>query len=360
MAKPILAAFLSCQGTQLSDDEKVILNQSNPVGLTLFARNIKNKIQLKHLIHEIKEVIGRDNVLIAIDQEGGRVRRLKEPEFRPYSSQCDIGCLDTKQAIIAAQIHAQLISSDLHNLGINVNYAPVLDIAYPQTTEALRSRCFSNSAKTISILGAEMIKTYTQNGIISCIKHMPGHGLSVSDPHLGLPIIDISLEELQYEMQPFKDCNFAPFGMTAHILLPQIDDKFPLTQSKTGIQNLIREQIGFNGLLISDAIDMKALKGSITEKAQLSLSAGCDCVCYCMGNIAEMHELVQNCPYLSDIANERLDKSLQILHNRFEVSDLTEKVATYNQLMGQITPYKDTYDATEVLHNMTDKGIKNV
>lgn len=360
MTKPILAAFLSCQGTHLSDDEKVIFNKSNPVGITLFTRNIESKTQLKQLIYEIKETIGRDNVLIAVDQEGGRVRRLKEPEFRSYSSQYDIGALEIKQAIIAAQLHAQLISHDLYNLGINVNYAPVLDIAYPQTTDALRSRCFSNSTETISTLGKTMIETYTENGIISCIKHMPGHGLAVSDPHLGLPTIDVSLDELQYEMQPFKNCNFAPFGMTAHILLPQIDDKFPLTQSKIGIQKLIREQIGFNGLLISDAIDMKALKGSINEKVQLSLSAGCDCVCYCMGNTAEMSQLVQNCPYLSDIANERLDKALQILHNTPRISNLTKKVTLYNQLMGQISSYQETYDATEVLHKMTSEEIKNV
>ncbi len=360
MTKPILAAFLSCQGTHLSDDEKVIFNKSNPVGITLFARNIENKIQLKQLISEIKETIGRDNVLIAVDQEGGRVRRLKEPEFRSYSSQYDIGALSTNKALKAAEIHAVLMANDLHKLGINVNNAPVLDIIHPKTTKALRSRCFSSSAKKISTLGKKVVETYIKNGIIPCIKHMPGHGLAINDPHLGLSIINISLDELQYEMLPFKNCNFAPLGMTAHILLPQIDDKFPLTQSKIGIQKLIREQIGFNGLLISDSIDMRALKGTIIEKTKLSLSAGCDCVCYCMGNTAEMFELTQNCPYLSDIANERLDKALQILHNKPSVFDLIEKESLYDQLMGEIVPYQDTYDATEVLHKMTREEIKNV
>ena len=351
----MLAALLSCQGTALTDDEKRIFSKSNPLGITLFARNISNKEQTKVLIKEIKEAIGRDNVLICIDQEGGRVRRLHEPEYRSYSSQADIGLLPINEAIEATKLHADLISNDLNEIGINVNFAPVLDIAYPQTTDALRRRCFSSDTSVITTLGQTLIDTYSLNGIIPCIKHMPGHGLAVSDPHLGLPVIDVSLDRLNAELRPFKACKNSPLGMTAHVLLPEIDPINPLTQSKEGIQQLIRGEIGFDGLLISDAIDMKALKGNVIEKSISSLNAGCDCVCYCMGNIDELNMLSCSCPQLSDAATERLDKALTILHNKTEASDICAKSARYNTLMQKIAPYKETYDATEVLHKLQKK-----
>ncbi len=351
----MLAALLSCQGTVLSDDEKYILSQSNPLGITLFARNILNKQQTKSLIKEIKETIGRDDVLICIDQEGGRVRRLHEPEYRPYSAQADIGKLPLNEASIATKLHAELISNDLNKIGVNVNFAPVLDIAYPQTTEALRSRCFSDDISVISSLGNILIETYIQNGIIPCIKHMPGHGLAISDPHLGLPIIDTKYDQFKQELIPFKNCNNAPMGMTAHILLPDIDSCNPLTQSKWGIQKLIREEIGFDGLLVSDAIDMKALKGNVIEKTITALNAGCDCICYCMANIDELKMLAASCPQLSDKATERLDKALTILHNKNEVANIREKSAEYDTLMQKISPYNETYDATEVLHKLQKK-----
>ena len=252
-------------------------------------------------------------------------------------------------------MHAELISNDLNEIGINVNFAPVLDIAYPQTTNALRSRCFSNDITIITKLGQTLIETYCLNGIIPCIKHMPGHGLAITDPHLGLPVIDISLDRLNIELQPFKNCKNSPLGMTAHILLPEIDPINPLTQSKKGIQQLIREEIGFEGLLISDAIDMKALKGNIIEKSTASLNSGCDCICYCMGNIDELEILSSSCPQLSEAATERLDKALTILHNSTVASDISTKSAEYDKLMKKIVQYDETYDATEVLHKLQKK-----
>lgn len=353
MSHPVLAALLSCRTTKLTEDEKKLFSQSNPLGITLFARNIQSKQQLKELTTEIKEVIGRDNVLIAVDQEGGRVRRLKEPEFRPYSAQTDIGQLPLAEAEKAASLQAELISSDLRETGINVNYAPVLDIHHPDTTEALRSRCFSDNPEITALLGKITLETYKASGILPCIKHMPGHGYAVSDPHLGLPIVDISTQQLQSELIPFQACKDSPLGMTAHILLPQFDKDNPITQSAVGIQKLIREQIGFTGLLISDAIDMKALKGSVTEKAQKSLDAGCDAVCYCMANPDEMSALAATCPKLSDMATERLDKALQILHNTPKKADMSSKAAQYAALIGKISAYKESYDATEVLHQLS-------
>ncbi len=352
MAKPILAALLSCQSTRLNDAEKFLFSQCNPLGITLFSRNIENKQQLKNLVQEIKEVIGRDDVLIAVDQEGGRVRRLKEPDFRFYASQFAIGSLPSEQAPIVAKLHARLIAADLQEVGINVNFAPVLDTLHSQTTAALFNRCFSGDTQTIIKLGSIMLKEYISSGILPCIKHIPGHGLAVEDSHLHLPCIDATFKKLAKEFEPFKQLSFAPLGMTAHILLKTIDNTYPVTQSKKCIDSIIRQEIGFDGLLISDALDMKALKGSILDKAILSLSAGCDCVCYCSGNLTELQSLADNCPHLSDIAIERLDKAVQILHNTPERTNLQTAVTEYAKLISESTPYKETYDATEVLHQL--------
>ncbi len=352
MTQPILAAFLSCKGTSLSDEEKFILEQSNPVGVTLFARNINNINQIKSLVNNIKETIGRDNVLIAVDQEGGRVRRLIEPDFHPISAAIEIGSLDIEKASTVANLHAEIVSYDMHKAGLNVNFAPVLDVIHYQTTEALKSRCFSQNVKTISILGKNMIDTYTKNGIIPCIKHMPGHGAAQTDPHMELPIINLDENELLNQLEPFRYCNNAPLGMTAHIVLPNFDSNNSITQSSIGIKKLIREAIGFKGLLISDAIDMKALKGTIVEKAQKSISAGCDCICYSLGNINDLQLLKDNCPKLSDTGTERLDKALKVLHNTNIVKDVSNIFDEYKKIVHNIPHYEETYDATEVLHQL--------
>lgn len=355
MSKPISAAIVSISSHQLTDEEKFLLEKSNPVGVCLFNRNIKTKSQIKNLIKELKETIGRNNILIAIDQEGGRVRRLTPPEFRNYASNIEISSLPFNNACKAAQLHCELISHDLNDLGINVNFAPVLDRLYDNTNNVLKSRCFSNNVNLISSLGKIMVDTYIKNGILPCIKHLPGHGNASADPHLSLPIISINSEEYKNDLFPFINNNHSPLAMTAHIIVPFIDNQNPITQSKIGIQKLIREKIGFNGFLISDAIDMHALKGTITQKAIKSLDAGCDCVCYALGNSAELKELTENCPKLSDEAQQRLDKALQILHNKTNHSNIKHLSNEYSNLLTHITPYKEDYDATEVLNKLQSK-----
>lgn len=355
MDKAMLAAILSVEGTSLTDEEKKLLEQSNPVGIALFGRNIQNKTQLKNLIKELKEVIGRNDILIAIDQEGGRVRRLTPPDYRPYAAHIEIGQLPFEKAKRAAQLHAELIANDFHELGINVNFAPCIDRLYDDTTEALKSRCFSNNLNVVSILGKTMVDTYIKNGILPCIKHMPGLGSAINDPHLSLPQTSLSKELFEADLSPFIKCNHSPLAMTAHLLIPHIDNQNALTQSKLGIQKLIREKIGFNGFLISDGIDMHALKGTLSQKALKTIEAGCDCVCYSMGNINGLKELSTNCPKLSDEAQQRLDNALQILHNIYEQPNIEFISKEYSKLLKHITPYKETYDATEVLHKLKTK-----
>ena len=355
MNQTIMPAILSCSGYELTDDEKYFFAQNNPLGLNIFGRNIKDKEQLKKLIKEIKEVIGREDVLIAIDQEGGRVRRLREPEFESYAAAIDLGKLPLPEAKETAKLHAKLIAEDLRELGINVDYTPVLDLIYDDTTSALKSRCFSSDEKIVAELGKEEVDAFISCGILPCIKHMPGHGRAQTDPHLGLPVLDQNLEELRKDFSPFKQLKDCPLGMTAHIVLSTVDDKMPITQSKKGIEEIIRKEIGFDGFLISDAIDMKALKGSKGERASAALSAGCDSVCYALGDIAEMEEIAFSIPPMSDKSLERFAKAAKIMHNNYYKDNRSEDISRYRKLIENISPYQENYDATEVLNRLQQK-----
>ncbi len=353
MTKPIMAAILSCKETKLSDEEKEFFARSNPLGINIFARNIASKCQLQELIKEIKETIGREDVLIAVDQEGGRVRRLIEPDFRSYASAATLGSLPQPQAEKAARLHASLICDDLQETGINVNYAPVLDITCPDTSPVLKSRCFGNNPSITAALGKIMVDEYINRGISPCIKHMPGHGRASVDPHLNLPVINAALHELEKDFYPFRQLNYSPMGMTAHIIVSAIDECLPVTQSAQSIQTLIRDIIGFDGFLVSDAIDMKALKGTAGEKARASITAGCDCVCYAFGELDEMKDIAANCPPLNDKSLERFAKVRAVISRPAAAKeDTVARAEEYAQIIGSVAAYQETYDATEVLNRM--------
>nr|QIM10689.1 glycosyl hydrolase [uncultured Alphaproteobacteria bacterium] len=334
------ALIVSVAGLALEREEKKLLEKMQPAGVSLFGRNIADKKQLCALVREIKDLIG-DDALIAVDQEGGRVRRLAEPHWRSYVSQYVLGQLPDE----ICRMHALLVAEDLHECGINFNYAPVLDTLYPQTHEVLKSRCFTQE---ISQKGKIMIDAYADNGICPCIKHMPGHGRAAADPHLGLPVVNCSLSEFQKDLKPFYDNNKAPAGMTAHIVVSEVDS-LPVTMSSKAIREIIRGAIGFDGLLISDAIDMGALNGTIAERAEKVLAAGCDLVCYCGGKTSELCDLAALGTGLSEESKSRLNKVKDIIKRRqrdFADYDI------YKKMVGQVKAYAESYDATEVLNQM--------
>lgn len=351
--KPILPAFLSVQGEKLSDDEKRLFAQYNPLGVCLFSRfceNVKNRNQLRNLCAEIKDVIGREDVLIAVDQEGGRVRRLPEPEFTPVTAQQNLTTTEL------ARQHAYLISSDLHDCGINVNFAPVLDIMTSQTSNVLQGRCFQNN---VAELGYAMVDEYMNNGICPCAKHLPGHGRAEVDPHLELPVINASLNDLQTDFAPFKAINNCPMGMIAHIVLPAIDKENAATVSTKVIHNIIRREIGFTGMLVSDAIVMQALKGSIAEKAERSIAAGCDVICLGNAGFSANEELCCSKISLSDAGYERLQKISEIINKKADFSNYANVKKNYCNLLKNIVAYDYDYDATEVLNRLYEqqKGV---
>lgn len=344
--KPIKAAIISINGTSLTDDEKHMIERENPLGIALFGRNIDTPFQLHELTNSIKQVANREDIIIAIDQEGGRVCRLKPPHFRNYSAQSEIASLELNNAIKMAKLHAELIADDLHSVGINCNFAPTLDVATPMISKALKSRCFSRNINTTAVLGKTIFETYSNNSIIACIKHLPGHSGADKDPHLQLPIVRKTFRKHFY---PFEQiAPHALMAMTAHIVLCEFDN-VPITMSKTAISKLIRKQLGFNGLLISDALEMKALSGSLAEKTVTSISAGCDAVCYCMGDINGVSTVLDNCGFLNEKSLENYYKLSAILNKPYKSINIDDKARKYNDFKNKTTPVSDDYDAVEVL-----------
>ena len=350
--KPILPAFLSVQGAALNDDEKHLLAKYNPLGVCLFAigcANVQNKKQLQQLTKQIKETIGRDNVLIAVDQEGGRVRRLTEPEWTPVASQAQIKSVET------AVLHAKLISRDLKQCGINVNFAPVLDVLYPETNAVLKSRCFNGSPEKVAKWGAAMVKTYEKCGICPCVKHLPGHGRGLVDPHLQLPTINATPAQLATDFYPFEQLKNAPMGMAAHIILNAVDTKNPATCSEKVIKNIIRQKIGFGGLLVSDSIMMKALQGTITERAHRCFKAGCDVICLGNADFSANLELCQSGLVMTDAALERLQAISKIINKPLPKANYEYLQNKYCRRLKNIISYNSEYDATEVLSRLRNQ-----
>ena len=350
--------MLSCSGPELTDAEKRIFNKFNPLGVTLFGRNIADPHQIKKLTAQIKEAIGRNDVLIAIDQEGGRVRRLHEPDFRAYMAQKQIGEIAESHGLSMAQkiaaAHARLIAEDLHTLGINWNYAPVIDLCHPQTSQVLASRCFSSVPETNIALAQAMLDAYQNSAVCPCVKHLPALGPAEADPHLELPVINQSLKELEKDFAAAVAlASKASAAMTAHILLTQIDSQLPATQSPKVISEIIRGLIGFNGFLISDAIDMHALHGSLAIKTRLALDAGCDAICYCGGTEQGLIEVCKNCLPLNDTSHARFEKLRNIITGQHKTVNIAQIYKDYSQFSVNLKNYDKEYDATEVLHLMT-------
>lgn len=354
MTKPVLAAILSCKGLSLSEKEKKLFSQYNPLGISLFARNLKSKPQVKSLIKEIKETIGREDVLIAVDEEGGRVSRLDNLKGRKYVSEEILG----NASPVYSKYHAILISEELSALGINVNYAPVVDkITVPQNI-ALESRCFSSDSRKIVKRGQLMAETYMENGICPCIKHIPGHFDSECDPHLSLPQSCAGKAKIKQKTAYLQRFNAFPMAMISHILLPAWNKNFSATQSAEIISELVRSYLGYNGFLLSDAIDMQALSGSIQEKVKLCINAGLDSVCCCSGRYEDLNAVCRECRFLDDSSLEKLDNIKKVINKAVKSVDFKKIEKQYKEKFKDKLNIQYTYDATEVLHSMLKKGEK--
>ncbi|MEM7617511.1 MAG: beta-N-acetylhexosaminidase [Pseudomonadota bacterium] len=305
--KPVI---YGCQGLSLTETEKEFFKKAKPFGFILFKRNCQSRQQIINLIEEFKNISEQDNPAILIDQEGGRVCRLKAPTWQEhYSPGKLIDLLENKNdfSLIeqAIKLNNQLIAYDLNELGINVNCTPVADLLIDGADNIIGDRSFGQDPDIVARLAQLVCDAMLDNNIMPIIKHIPGHGRAKVDSHLSLPIIDNKLDELyNSDFAVFRQLKSAPWAMTAHIIFSTLDPNNPVTTSKIAIK-YIREEIGYEGLILTDDLSMQALTGDFGTRATASLEAGCNLLLHCNGNMAEM---VQINDVIEFISNETIEK----------------------------------------------------
>lgn len=312
-----MKAFVcGCAGPRLDRGEIDFFAGERPFGLILFKRNCRDPAEIRDLTAAFRDAVGRPDAPVLIDQEGGRVRRLQPPQWPDYPPARAIGHLaeaDPAAGRRAAWLHGRLIGADLHDLGIDVDCAPVLDILYEATHDAIGDRSFSPGAHMVAMLGRAMAEGLMAGGVLPVVKHMPGQGRATADSHKTLPKVDAPLATLSVcDFVPFAELADMPIAMTAHIVYRAIDRHNAATVSRILIRDIIRKRIGFDGLLISDDISMDALSGDYGERAAAIYDAGCDLVLHCNGRTEEMRRIGETAPALSGKPLERAHRALSM------------------------------------------------
>jgi beta-N-acetylhexosaminidase len=329
-----LKAFISgCAGASLSDAERSFFAATKPCGLILFARNCETPAQLRALVASFKDAVDSEEVLVLIDQEGGRVQRLRPPNWRNMPPARCYGRwyeTDPEAAKRSAFAGARLTAQELHDIGVTVNTMPVLDVPQKGAHEIIGDRAYSTDPDIVIALGRAVMEGCLAGGVLPVIKHVPGHGRAKADSHLSLPRIDVPARELDaVDFRPFHALRHAPLAMTAHVLLPAFDDRRPASTSPVIMGEVIRNQIGLTGLVMSDDLGMKALGGPFAARARDVIGAGCDVALHCSGNLAEMVEVGEAVPPLESAAAERFAHARACLREPqpFDVADALALVA---------------------------------
>ncbi|MCR4377082.1 MAG: beta-N-acetylhexosaminidase [Rhodospirillales bacterium] len=294
--KPLAVVF-GCSGPELSEAERAFFRDTNPLGFILFQRNCHDPAQVKKLVADLRASVGREAAPVMIDQEGGRVARLKPPhwpEFPSAKAYADLYANNPQGGLEAARLGGRLIAFELAQLGISVDCAPVLDVPQPGADPIIGDRAFGPDAATIIRVAGAFIDGLKAGGVAAVIKHVPGHGRALVDSHKDLPRVDAPLEALQsIDFAPFKVLHMAPWAMTAHVVYEALDAGQPATTSASVIEDIIRRFIGFRGVLLSDDLSMKALCGDFAGRARACLEAGCDVALHCNGDMTEMVEVAR-------------------------------------------------------------------
>ncbi|MDQ1158804.1 beta-N-acetylhexosaminidase [Sphingomonas sp. SORGH_AS 950] len=309
----MIPVIFGLSGPVLTPDERAFFAAVEPAGYILFKRNIVDRAQVRALTDSLRDLAGRDDLAILIDQEGGRVARMGPPEWPAFPAGPVFARLyetAPMSAIQAMRANGQALGLMLREVGISVDCAPLLDVVQPDTTEAIACRAYGAEPMQVAALGRAMLEGLAAAGVVGVIKHMPGHGRALVDSHHLLPTVTASKAELAVDLEPFRTLAAAPMGMTSHIVFEAWDAERPATLSPTVIERIIRGRIGFDGLLMTDDIDMKALSGTAGEKAAGALAAGCDLVLDCWARMDEMVEIAGRVPAITDVARARLDRAM--------------------------------------------------
>ncbi|MET0314963.1 MAG: beta-N-acetylhexosaminidase [Hansschlegelia sp.] len=305
----VRAFICGCEGLELSSRERDFLRETQPWGLILFGRNIASLEQVSTLCASFRQVVGRADAHVLIDQEGGRVQRLGPPLVFDHPAAARYGALyetDPEAAVEAARAGAQLMAAELAAVGITIDCVPVLDLPADDMTDAIGDRAYARTVEGVAALGGAVVSGMLAGGVLPVVKHLPGHGRATVDSHYHLPHVSADRATLEAtDFRTFQALANAPLGMTGHILFEAIDPDRPATLSPIVISEIVRGLIGFEGLLISDDLSMKALSGSIGVSASGALAAGCDIALHCNGVMDEMLEVAAAAPLLEGRAAER-------------------------------------------------------
>jgi beta-N-acetylhexosaminidase len=317
------ALILGCSGTVLADEEAALFASGNPLGFILFARNVSDPPQLARLVRDLRRAVGRADAPVLVDQEGGRVQRLRPPAWRaapPAARFADLHVASPAAAREAARLNARLIAAECMALGIDVVCAPCADVPSPGAHDVIGDRALGRDAATVAELASAAAEGLMDLGVMPVMKHMPGHGRAGADSHRELPVVDASAEELRaVDAAPFRAlASTVPWGMTAHVLYRALDAQRPGTISPACIA-FIRDEIGFDGLLLSDDLGMNALGGAPIERARAALAAGCDVALHCDGAIETSRVLLSGLPALGGEARRRLEASRRRVRPRLPV-----------------------------------------
>ncbi|MBG6119519.1 MULTISPECIES: beta-N-acetylhexosaminidase [unclassified Sphingobium] len=334
--KPVIFGL---SGATLTPDERAFFADSQPAGYILFRRNIIDRAQLRALTDDLRALHGRDDLLIMIDQEGGRVARMQPPVWPAFPAGAVFDRLydvAPSSAIAAARANARAIALTLAEVGITVDALPLLDVRQDGASDIMGDRTLGAEPMRVAALGRATLEGLADGGVVGIVKHMPGHGRALVDSHLELPVVRADADMLASDLQPFERLRDAPMGMTAHVVYTAWDAQRPASLSPTVIEDVIRTRIGFDGLLMSDDLDMKALQGSIPDLAAGVVAAGCDLALNCWGRMDDMLGIADQLPEISDAARARLDRAMGSVERGGDQPELAALLATRDSLLGLV------------------------
>ena len=332
----MIPAIFGLAGHALSADEHAFFRDCDPAGYIIFGRNVADRAQLRALTDSLRAIHGREKLLISVDQEGGSVTRLKPPQWPAWPSGAAFDQLyevAPASAIEAVRANAEALGADLAEVGISCTHAPVLDVRQPGAHDVIGDRAYGEEPLRVAALGRAVLDGLARAGIAGTVKHMPGHGRTTTDTHLEMPTVTASEAELETDLAPFRALNTAPIGMTGHLLFTAWDRENPATQSPFVIEQIIRKRIGFDGLLLTDDLDMEALSGTVPERAERSIAAGCDIALNCWAKLDDMLGIARSLPVMSSKSADRLDSALAATQLDGAIGDRSALLAKRDALL---------------------------
>jgi len=336
MPSGMTPAIFGLSGPVLTDEERAFFAETKPAGYILFKRNCVDRTQLRALTDSLRVLEGRDDVAILIDQEGGRVARMQPPEWPAFPAGAAFDALydiAPISALEAARVNGRALGLMLAEVGITVDCLPLLDVRTPETHAAIGDRALGSDPLRVASLGGALIDGLREGGVVGVVKHMPGQGRAQVDSHYDLPVVDADEATLEQDLQPFRQLNNAPMGMTGHIMFPAWDAGRCSTLSPTIIGEIIRGRIGFDGFLMSDDLDMQALKGDVPSRAAGAVAAGCDVALNCWGRMEEMVGIANVLPSITAVGRERLARAMATIAPVDDFAVLPDLIAKRDALL---------------------------